>query len=122
MKKLVYIAGSECAGGTGVAKKIRNEMKAFNLHGIETEVVYVQELPKWKKALPFSSSFDWDSVDVRNADYLYIRWEPVSAPFLRFLKRCRQNNPGIRTVMEIPTYPYLDELKKLVRIPENKHE
>lgn len=113
MPKLIYIAGSECTSETGVGKKIKNEIKAFQLNGIETEMIYVQEQPKWKKILPLSSSFGWKHLDVRNIDYLYIRWEPASAPFVHFLKRCKKNNPNVRIMMEIGTYPYLSELKKI---------
>lgn len=111
MSKLVYVAGGQWTPETGVGKKIANELKAFQMNGIETELILVEHNPKWKKAIPFSSSYKWDCVDVHDADYIYIRWEPVSAPFIRFLKRCKANNPHAKMVMEIGTYPYLDELK-----------
>jgi len=113
MSKLVYVAGSECTSETGVGKKIKNEMKAFGLKGIETELILVPGQKKWKKAIPFSSSFCWNQVNITDADYIYIRWEPVSAPFIRFLKRCRTNNPHAKILMEIATYPYIGELKRL---------
>ena len=111
MSKLVYVAGGQWTPETGVGKKIANELKAFQINGIETELILVEHNPKWKKAIPFSSSYQWDCVDVHDADYIYIRWEPVSAPFIRFLKRCKANNPNAKMVMEIGTYPYLEELK-----------
>ena len=111
MERLVYIAGDECQNGTGVAKKIRNEIKAFQNAGFETTLVFVNELPKWKKILPFSASFDWKHLDLpEKFEYLYIRWEPVSFPFIRFLRKCCKNNPRLKVVMEIGTYPYLEEL------------
>lgn len=113
MKKLIYVAGGECKGGPGVAKKINNELKAFQLNGIDTKLIFVDEKTKLGKAMPLSSSFAWNKIPTEEADFLYIRWEPVSYPFIQFLKRWKLKNPEIKILMEIGMYPYEDELRKL---------
>ena len=114
MEQLLYIVGEEYAGETGVAKKIRNEIKAFCENGINSKIVYVKKLKKWKKALPFSASFDWYHLQIpRQIQYIYIRYEPASYQFLRYLRLCRKNNPSAKIFAEIGTYPYIKELEKL---------
>lgn len=113
MAKLVYVMITRWGPETGVGKKIRNELKAFEMHGIETEVVEVEEKKKWQKILPFSSTHHWENVNIQGADYIYVRHETVNAPFINFLKRCKKNNPGAKIVMEIGTYPYYEEIKKV---------
>ena len=116
MKKLIYISGGEYRYIPGVYKKIHNEIKALSMNGFDTKLIFVEENPKWKKAIPFSSSFRWKDVQVEPADCLYVRWEAVSFPFLRMLKRWKRENPELTIVLEFGTYPYEDELKKLSNI------
>ncbi len=118
MNRLIYVAGDRCATLPGVAKKIRNEIQAFKDTNIDTELIYVKSIRRIKKIVPFSSSAsDWRSVGTIRADFLYARWEALSAPFLRFLCKTKKENPGIKIVLEIGTYPYIKELRKLSNNP-----
>lgn len=123
MERLIYYSGEETSGDGGVSKKIRNQIKAFRNNGINAEWNIVYRKKKLLRILPFSSSFQWGKLQTPDVDYIYIRWEPESYPFIRFLGRIRKKNPACKIIMEIGTYPYEKELKKFsnpVTIIRNK--
>ena len=108
--------------GDGIGKKMRAQIKTFREAGLECEPYFfarnreMEQLGFFGKAaylLPwanFSPCWAWDERLAR-ADFLYFRHPAaVSAPMRRLLRRLKAANPGLRVVMEIPTYPYEGEL------------
>lgn len=116
MKKLVYLAGDECTGENGVAKKIRNEIYAFKMNDINADLHIVKENRKLKKIIPLSSTYAWDKIVLNDVNYLYIRWEPASYPFIKMLRNFKRKNPNSKILIEIGTYPYETELKHMSNI------
>lgn len=97
----------------GVNKKINAQIKAFHKLGIAAELKKMPPLNKFLRALPFqSSSIDWDSIPISSEiGGLYIRYQLSDKKFLAFLKRIKKENPSVKIVVEIPTYPYDKEQK-----------
>lgn len=112
MKKLIYIAGNRWRKESGVSKKILNEIKAFQLNGINAQLVYVEKNSKIKQLLPLSGNYNWLQCEVPNdADYLCIRYELSNFPFLSFLKRCKKKYKNLQIILDMGTYPYIGELR-----------
>ncbi len=59
--------------------------------------------PAWRK-WKYRGEFD-------DADFLYIRQVYHDASFYRYLRTVRRQNPRIKIIYEVPTYPYLTEQK-----------
>ncbi len=114
MLRLTYITGEYIVRELpGVDKKIRDQLLAAEESGIYTNRVEIEKKPSLLRAFPFSSSLEWGKAQMPTADALYIRMEPFSYPFIRFLQKTKKNKPGIRVILEIPTYPYDEEIKRL---------
>ena len=104
---------------TGVGKKIQSQVAAFRLAGFTCEHVCLRKRPAtfWdklrKRLAVFGDGLDWQINDtIQKADFLYIRRPSViSLGFLRFLKEIKTRNSKCKLIMEIPTYPYDEELK-----------
>ncbi len=110
-KKIIYISSVDIGDKSGISKKILNQVKCFTLSKLETELVTVSENSKIVKILPFSSNHAWKNLHLPKADFLYIRYVFSSFPFINLLKEFKNNNPNSKIVVEIPCYPYEDELK-----------
>lgn len=110
--RLIYIAGAYIPEVyPGVEIKIRGQLRTLEENGITTERINVRKLKRILCVMPFSATFDWMNLNIREADYLYFRKEMMSLPFIRMIKRYKANNPNARILMEIPTYPYDAENK-----------
>lgn len=102
----------------GVHKKIDNQIRVFN-SCLKCEKLIVPREKKnviksilWR--MPFGSfgrKYEkvFDMIDDK-PDFLYIRFVPVDRRFLGFIKKLREQYPGTKILMEIPTYPYEGEL------------
>ena len=105
---------------TGVAKKIQAQVRTLCNAGLPCENVCVRKHPPttWdkirKRLAIFGDGLNWQVDDrIKNADYLYIRRPSViSGSFLSFLKKLKQRNPQCSVIMELPTYPYDQELNQ----------
>lgn len=119
--KLVYITAKDSSEHSGVYKKVRSQLYGFALAGIKTELIECEEIPRWKKAFPFSSrSFEWNKIRVpSDADVIYIRYQLSDYPFINFLKKCKKKLPNSKIILEVPMYPYEDELKEISNIITN---
>ena len=112
-----------CVGpDSGIERKVRAQHKALSQHldcelvilppveytGTITEKI-VRRLPltaawrKWK----YRGEFD-------DADFLYVRQVYHDASFIRYLRAVRKQNPKIKIIYEVPTYPYLTEQRNSV--------
>ena len=113
MKKLLYVALEDWNKETGVGKKIINEIKAFRKKGFDSSVQYIGKTKKLSRLLPFTGNLKYSDVEIPNdLNVLYIRYELANYPFIKFLKKIKKNYPQVEIVIEIGTYPYIDELKQ----------
>ena len=103
---------------SGIARKVKNQVACFNQEGLDCEFIHCKlpssRLRRGLGSLPgFSDGIEWPSVEyIRGADYLYIR-RPMfaSREFVSMLGGFRAENPDAKVVIELPTYPYDQELE-----------
>lgn len=102
----------------GIDHKVLSQVNSFKKAGFECELI----CPKRKgmiatllQCIPFVPDRTiWSTALTDKADALYIR-RPVyiSRDFLAALKRYKQDNPGLRILFEVPTWPYDKEMENL---------
>lgn len=100
----------------GIVKKIKKQISVFEDAGFEIKVYNptkpTRSIDKILRRLPIAyESYDVDE-DVRYVQFMYIR-KPllIDNKFVRYLKEVRRINRDIKILMEIPTYPYDDEIR-----------
>lgn len=130
---LYYTMVSITEWGQGISKKILNQIRVFVRHGYEVDLICRAEmnqvavsrivndellfdLPKPYKKLqrPYKVGadrffFEWVKEKADTYDAVYIRYPYADAPFINALKEMKKYN--LPVVIEIPTFPYDDELK-----------
>lgn len=107
---------------TGIDKKVLWQVEEFNKDGITCELISncydgkskIRKLanlilaripcgnanPRWK----------WDE-KYKGIDYIYFRRpDAITKPLLKFLRKIKEENQNIKVVMEIPNFPYDQEL------------
>lgn len=123
MKKLLYVSFEDSENrASGVNKKINGQMNAFEEEGFLTDLishyqsniafyqgnseaqVIVSNIP-WRIAL-----CGWAAKHAAEYDAAYIRFQ-FFCPFVLNMVRSF-HTAGVKTIMEIPTYPYITELRK----------
>jgi len=116
-KKGVFITYTPLTNSTGVIKKIKSQIKAFEDAGFEMSTVYmdIKKVKGWKilYRLPFTNVLPyWRWFDeFADCDFVYFRHPRyMNIAFLRLMKQIKKRNPGVKIIMEIPTYPYDKEL------------
>ncbi|MDD4819457.1 MAG: hypothetical protein PHD21_01270 [Flavobacteriales bacterium] len=130
MKKALFLIFHGFAAHNGISKKIHYQVNAMRECGIDTKLCYLDMLPdhthrrmiddivledygngfmsKIKKRISYGALADY--ILKNDFDFLYIRSAHNANPFLNsFLKKVHSN--GIKTAMEIPTYPYEGQFK-----------
>lgn len=107
---------------SGIDKKVLSQVKVLNSNGIECKIVELNSgikdegsfLDKILFRMPYSNMHPkWEYTKYFDRiDFLYFR-RPASITYhtLNMLRKIRKNNPQIRIIMEIPTFPYDQELK-----------
>ena len=109
-----------CVGpGSGVERKVRAQHRALQKQ-LDCELVilppvqYTGSIPeKIVRRLPFTAAWrKWKyRGEFNDADFLYIRQVYHDASFVRYLRAIRRQNPKVKIIYEVPTYPYLSEQK-----------
>lgn len=117
MKGYYLYAPVDCSSvgaATGIERKVRSQHKILSehfscdlvilppveFHGSIREKI-IRRLPftaawrKWK----YSGGFD-------DADFVYIRAVDHDDTFVKYLRDIKRNNPTVKIIYEIPTYPY----------------
>lgn len=97
----------------GITNKINAQIMEFQRSGINVDLKLCYYISKSKRILPFqTNSADWFSMrkDLLNYDGLYIRFSTFDFQLLRTLKWIKRKNQKSKIVLEIPTYPYEEEL------------
>lgn len=123
MNKLLYVSFEDSENlASGVNKKIIGQIKVFENEGISTDLIahyqshiaFYHELDQpsiiaskmpWRIAL-----CAWAAQHADKYNIAYIRFQ-FFCPFVFNMVRAF-HKVGVRTIMEIPTYPYITELKK----------
>lgn len=97
----------------GVNKKVYSQVKELNRSGLDTTLEVVKFENKLKRILPFgTSSVNWKNLRVwEKYDGLYLRYGTTDYQMIKWLKQIKKNNPNFKVVVEIPTYPYEEELR-----------
>lgn len=108
----------------GVHNKVVSQCKTFQSVGFSCRIVssrqVVGSLRKLQLRLPFASDgIEWeDHIDSHNCDCLYIRRpDYISFDMVRALELAKRENPNIRILLEIPTYPYEREYANIRKFP-----
>lgn len=102
---------------TGVGLKIRNQIKAFRQFGVEMSEITLPYsrncLLRILYRLPFYNGYPVWKYDKRmtETDFIYLRRPFVMTGYMRHvLKKVRKSNPNIKIILELPTYPYDQEI------------
>lgn len=99
---------------SGVERKVRAQHKALSQY-LDCKLVILPPVAysgsiteKIIRRLPFTAAWrKWAyRGEFNDADFLYIRQVYHDDSFVRYLRAIKQQNPKIRIVYEIPTYPY----------------
>ena len=123
MKRFLYVSfGNANTPGRGVSKKINGQIGAFTrkgyicsfLSGFDTGIVVrdhegIEHHSVKKGASVRGQICDWCIKNAAEFDCVYIRFQFFDLLVLQMLEAFKKNNTKV--VMEIPTYPYEDELK-----------
>lgn len=120
--KAVYITSQDMTDATsGVNKKIRMQISAFNRLGVELDIPdlaahswedkIIRRLPFIKNEFEKKLESYIVQSNLRDADFVYIRHPMVSWQFVQLLKKIKRSNS--RIVYEFPTFPYDRNSKKL---------
>lgn len=119
--KYIYFGDTIEASGAGVARKVKDQINAFTLSGLQCKLCVLpfysyknKLIAKCLRRFPFVNLHKhWNGSEFIEEDCLYIRsaggWDGAAVSFFRKLK---ETNPKIKIVYEIPTYPYDGELAK----------
>lgn len=114
----VYITFGSRTVFSGVEKKIQNQIAVFSNYFQMQHICiekpsfsYVKSLI-WR--LPFGSidrEYDKYITEIYQYDFIYIRYNYIDRKYYKFLQELKNNNPKAKIIVEIPTYPYDEEIK-----------
>lgn len=102
---------------SGIDKKVLSQIRIFENNGLNCKLVvfpYIHTVKnKILDRLPFTNvdpQWKYDE-SFKKIDYIYFR-RPfyMGYGFRMFLKKVKKENPTIKIIMEIPTYPYDHEI------------
>jgi len=127
MKILVYISSIDMNSDVymGVAKKIKMQCKAFEKLGFQVENLsnsVNNPIEKVKKVFPSYYATAYKKIKKRiciinKIDVCYIRYQGASRGLVDILRTVRSYHPDCKIILEMPTYPYEQELKSLLDKP-----
>lgn len=123
MKRMVYVSFENSENrASGVNKKITGQMNAFENHGytVDLAAVHGKGIAYFKetnapvvvrsKTIPRITLCSWVSNHASDYDVAYIRFQFFSPDVLHMVKTLKKT--GVIVIMEIPTFPYVNELKE----------
>ncbi len=123
MNKLIYVSFENSENrASGVNKKITGQIKVFEEDGFSTDLIahYQNNIALFngdsepqviESSIPWRIALcGWAAKHAGEYDVAYIRFQ-FFCPFVLNMVRLF-HKAGVKTVMEIPTYPYVTELKK----------
>jgi len=118
MRKLLYMAAvNENSKSVGVWNKIKMQINYLKSQNIQVDFCYVNQknnlLSKIRTRVPYTGFYSWivDRDKVNNTDCVYIRYAGCDYQLIESLKTMKKINSSLKILVEIPTYPYDQELK-----------
>lgn len=99
---------------SGVERKVRAQHKALS-QSVDCDLVILpaveytgSKVEKIIRRLPFTAAWrKWEyKGEFNDADFLYIRQVYHDDSFVRYLRAIKTQNPSVKIVYEVPTYPY----------------
>lgn len=130
---LIYRININETAHTGVLNKMHQQTRALQSLGNQVSVVnhdhdhiYLNEkildsysIKNKRQRYHFNFRYFFkalrNKLKFRDYDLIYIRYPFSSPSFLRFCKKVKKENPRIKIVLEMPTFPYGDEFSGLLR-------
>ncbi len=113
---------NEAIKGNGVFKKVKGQADCLSKYfDLTLDLVVMNNkqsaFHKIKRRLPFTAiAHKWIYDEkYREADFIYIRKDIIDYSLYRFLMKIKKNNPKCLILLEIPTYPYDEEIKQAAR-------
>lgn len=101
----------------GIEKKVLAQIQLFRECGMKCELIFFPCVYTVKNKIldriPFTNVNPHWEFDERfkNIDYIYLRRpEYMGYGFRKFLRKVKKENPTVKIIMEIPTYPYDKEI------------
>ncbi|SEG16755.1 Glycosyltransferase involved in cell wall bisynthesis [Butyrivibrio sp. Su6] len=127
MRILVYISTIDMNSDVymGVAKKIKMQCEAFEKLGFQVKNLsnsVNNPIEKLKKVFPSYYATSYRVIkkricSINKIDVCYIRYQGASRGLVDVLKTVRNYHPDCKIILEMPTYPYEQELKSLLDKP-----
>jgi hypothetical protein len=102
------------AASNGVGKKIISQMKSLEKAGLKIEMVNLPSVGMTEKILSKIHPYFYRKFLPANfflGDFYYFRYLGTNIPFINLLKKIKKNKNS-RILVEIPTYPYDEAVKK----------
>ncbi len=108
----------------GIKEKIRRQVEFFRKHGVDLFYCYAGDkakksmFHKYVNRLPFyRDRYRVNREMAAEADFIYVR-KPlmINMGLIDLLRKLRKENPKIKILMEVPTYPYDNEIKGIFQM------
>ncbi|GGM31960.1 glycosyl transferase [Paraliobacillus quinghaiensis] len=112
---------------SGIDKKVLWQLEAFRENGIDCELVILDKnkesffqtlMDQFLVSIPYGNRYpEWKySEKYNNIDFIYFRRPTCfTVHMLKVFSEIKENNPKVKTILEIPTYPYDKEMKVKLR-------
>lgn len=102
----------------GVNQKIRNQVKGLKENGVIVNLQVLNRAPKLIRILPFStSSWCYNQINITDdVDAVYIRFLSTDFQILRTFRKWKIENPRLKIILEMPSYPNDQELREILPI------
>lgn len=103
----------------GIWKKINMQIDYFENQNISVKIIDTNNNDRWGfldsilRKFPFTGLHKWhiDEKMINEVEFIYIRYQNSDFQFIKMLKNIKNSNPDIKIIIEIPTYPYDNEVK-----------
>ncbi|WP_427813882.1 glycosyltransferase [Enterococcus sp. 22-H-5-01] len=105
----------------GINEKIYKQIAEFRKQGINMTTHINPRRNNWHlfvNVVPFFSIqyFNTKNIEWKKYDFAYIRKGAIfDRSFIKMVKRAKKENPAIKLIVEIPTYPYIDEFQGILK-------
>jgi len=126
-KKGIYICDiDETNQASGVTKKVYGQVMGFKKNGYNISIFNISRFRKgtsWHNKIIsrfpfFASHYNWSYISIPYPfNFIYIRKPFLDVHFMLFLRRIKQHNRHAKLFLEIPTYPYIYEVRRFFDFP-----
>lgn len=121
----IYSSNDKDYLANGEAKKVLSQVRAFREAGVDIkllDVVLDKKIDKIIYRLPFCGVYPRSFIrqceaEAVDSQFVFIRKNIFDGTYYRLLKTIKKANPSIKIVVEIPTFPYFQEWRRLIDKP-----